>query len=95
MPRKGQRLSRSTNRYSYNVNANKRNETYKIFKEGIRNSNRSTSSSRRRSSRRSRKFSNIAINTIHLDESAVIAIWSAIGVLLVIFTVISTISYIF
>lgn len=94
MPRKGQRLSRSTNRYSYNVNANKRNDTYKIFKEGIRNSNRNTSSSRRRS-RRSRKSSNIAINTIHLDESAVIAIWFAIGVLLTIFVVISTISYIF
>lgn len=62
MPRKGQRLSRTTNRYSYNVRASKRNDTYKFLKEGIRNSNRSTGTRRRSSGGSRRKGKNIKIN---------------------------------
>ena len=63
MPRKGQRLSRTTNRYSYNVRSKKRNDTYKFFKNGIRNSYRNTTSKRSSSSRKSRsKGTNIKIN---------------------------------
>ena len=48
MPRKGQKLSRMTQRYSYNTQAHKRNDTHKFLKDGIRKSYSNTKTRRRR-----------------------------------------------
>ena len=71
MPRKGQRLSRTTQRYSYNTRAHKRNDTYKFLKDGIRKSYRSTPSKRRSSVKTRSKGTGIKINLTE-EQSALL-----------------------